>query len=87
MIWRKLCKKRVLQDTVKVSKDEKKDAVVVSGVKSKAEEEIIVFEVVEQMPEYPGGMNALQKYLMNKITSSPMKGKAGGRVMVGFYGS
>ena len=36
------------------------------------------------MTEYPGGMNALQKYLMDKITSSPMKGKAGGRVMVGF---
>ena len=79
-----IVQEKVLQDTVKVSKDEKKDAVVVSGVKSKAEEEIIVFEVVEQMPEYPGGMNALQKYLMDKITSSPMKGKAGGRVMVGF---
>ena len=79
-----IVQEKVLQDTVKVSKDEKKDAVVVSGVKSKAEEEIIVFEVVEQMPEYPGGMNALQKYLMDKIASSPMKGKAGGRVMVGF---
>ena len=76
-----IVQEKVLQDTVKVSKD---DAVVVSGVKSKAEEEIVVFEVVEQMPEYPGGMNALQKYLMDKITSSPMKGKAGGRVMVGF---
>ena len=79
-----IVQEKVLQDTVKVSKDEKKDAVVVSGVKSKAEEEIIVFEVVEQMPEYPGGMNALQKYLMDKVASSSMKGKAGGRVMVGF---
>ena len=79
-----IVQEKVLQDTVKVSKDEKKDAVVVSRVKSKAEEEIVVFEIVEQMPEYPGGMNALQKYLMDKIASSPIKGKAGGRVMVGF---
>ena len=75
---------KVLQDTVKVSKDEKKDALVVTGVKSKEEEEIVIFEVVEQMPEYPGGMSALQKYLSEKIAGSPMKGKAGGRVMVGF---
>ena len=34
------------------------------------------------MPEYPGGMSALQKYLSEKIAGSPMKGKAGGRVMV-----
>ena len=79
-----IVQEKVLQDTVKVSKDEKKDALVVSGVKSKEEEEIVIFEVVEQMPEYPGGMSALQKYLSEKIAGSPMKGKAGGRVMVGF---
>ena len=79
-----IVQEKVLQDTVKVSKDEKKDALVISGVKAKEEEEIIIFEVVEQMPEYPGGMNELQKYLVDKIASSPMKGKAGGRVMVGF---
>ena len=79
-----IVQEKVLQDTVKVSKDEKKDALVVTGVKSKGEEEIVIFEVVEQMPEYPGGMSALQKYLSEKIAGSPMKGKAGGRVMVGF---
>ena len=79
-----IVQEKVLQDTVKVSKDEKKDDWVVSGVKSKEEEEIVIFEVVEQMPEYPGGMSALQKYLSEKIAGSPMKGKAGGRVMVGF---
>ena len=79
-----IVQEKVLQDTVKVSKDEKKDALVVTGVKSKEEEEIVIFEVVEQMPEYPGGMSALQKYLSEKIAGSPMKGKAGGRVMVGF---
>ena len=79
-----IVQEKVLQDTVKVSKDEKKDDLVVSGVKSKEEEEIVIFEVVEQMPEYPGGMSALQKYLSEKIAGSPMKGKAGGRVRVGF---
>ena len=79
-----IVQEKVLQDTVKVSKDEKKDALVVTGVKSKEEEEIVIFEVVEQMPEYSGGMSALQKYLSEKIAGSPMKGKAGGRVMVGF---
>ena len=79
-----IVQEKVLQDTVKVSKDEKKDDLVVTGVKSKEEEEIVIFEVVEQMPEYPGGMSALQKYLSEKIAGSPMKGKAGGRVMVGF---
>ena len=79
-----IVQEKVLQDTVKVSKDEKKDALVVTGVKSKEEEEIVIFEVVEQMPEYPGGMSALQKYLSEKTAGSPMKGKAGGRVMVGF---
>ena len=79
-----IVQEKVLQDTVKVSKDEKKDDLVVSGVKSKEEEEIVIFEVVEQMPEYPGGMSALQKYLSEKIAGSPMKGKTGGRAMVGF---
>ena len=79
-----IVQEKVLQDTVKVSKDEKKDALVVTGVKSKEEEEIVIFEVVEQMPEYPGGMSALQKYLSEKIAGSLIKGKAGGRVMVGF---
>ena len=79
-----IVQEKVLQDTVKVSKDEKKDALVVTGVKSKEEEEIVIFEVVEQMPEYPGGMSALQKYLSEKIAGSPIKGKVGGRVMVGF---
>ena len=41
-----IVQEKVLQDTVKVSKDEKKDDLVVSGVKSKEEEEIVIFEVV-----------------------------------------
>ena len=79
-----IVQEKVLQDTVKVSKDEKRDDLVVSGVKSKEEEEIVIFEVVEQMPEYPRWYECTAKYLSEKIAGSPMKGKAGGRVMVGF---
>ncbi len=84
MIWRKLCKKKVLQDTVKVSKDEKKDDLVVSGVKSKEEEEIVIFEVVEQMPEYPGWYECTAKISVGENSWFSDEGKVGGRVMVGF---
>lgn len=58
----------------------------VSGdtVKSKENEEIIMFEVVEQMPEFPGGTEALSNYLTEQTEKSSAKGKAGGTVTVGF---
>ena len=76
----------VLQDTVKVSHGDSKAKVSAENraAKTKGNEELVVFEVVEQMPEYPGGMNALYKYLENKTKSSDVKGKAGGSVIVGF---
>ncbi len=75
-----------MQDTVKVSHSDSKAKVRAENraAKSKDNEELVVFEVVEQMPEYPGGMNALYKYLENKTESSGVKGKAGGSVIVGF---
>ena len=76
----------MLQDTVKVSHSDSKAKVRAENraAKTKGNEELVVFEVVEQMPEYPGGMNALYKYLENKTKSSDVKGKAGGSVIVGF---
>ncbi|WP_294553371.1 M56 family metallopeptidase [uncultured Bacteroides sp.] len=79
-----IVQEKVLQDTVKASKAVKKDDSKVAATEKKAEEEIVIFEVVEQMPEYPGGMDALSKYLENKVADSPMKGKAGGLVTIGF---
>lgn len=79
-----IVQEKMLQDTVRVSKVVKKDDSKVTETKKKAEEEIVIFEVVEQMPEYPGGMDALSKYLEGKVADSPMKGKAGGLVTVGF---
>lgn len=40
-----IVQEKVLQDTVKVSKDEKRDDLVVSGVKSKEEEEIVILRL------------------------------------------
>ena len=76
----------MLQDTVKLSHSDSKAKVSAENraAKTKGNEELVVFEVVEQMPEYPGGMNALYKYLENKTKSSDVKGKAGGSVIVGF---
>ena len=79
-----IVQEKVLQDTVKVSKVVKKADPKVAATKKKEEEEIVIFEVVEQMPEYPGGMDALSKYLESKVADSPMKGKAGGLVTIGF---
>ena len=79
-----IVQEKVLQDTVKASKVVKKADSKVAATEKKAEEEIVIFEVVEQMPEYPGGMDALSKYLENKVADSPMKGKAGGLVTIGF---
>lgn len=79
-----IVQEKVLQDTVRVSKVVKKDDSKVTETKKKAEDELVIFEVVEQMPEYPGGMKALSKYLEGKVADSPMKGKAGGLVTIGF---
>jgi TonB family protein len=79
-----IVQEKVLQDTVKASKVVKKADPKVVATEKKEEEEIVIFEVVEQMPEYPGGMDALSKYLESKVADSPMKGKAGGLVTIGF---
>lgn len=79
-----IVQEKVLQDTVKASKVVKKADPKVAATEKKEEEEIVIFEVVEQMPEYPGGMDALSKYLESKVADSPMKGKAGGLVTIGF---
>ncbi len=79
-----IVQEKVLQDTVKVSKAVKKADPKVAATEKKEEEEIVIFEVVEQMPEYPGGMDALSKYLESKVADSPMKSKAGGLVTIGF---
>ena len=78
-----IVQEKVLQDTVQASKVVKKaPEETVTG--KKAEKETVIFEVVEQMPEYPGGMDALKKYLESKVAESPMKGKAAGLVTIGF---
>ncbi|WP_367891795.1 TonB family protein [Bacteroides congonensis] len=79
-----IVQEKVLQDTVKASKVVKKADPKVAATEKKEEEEIVIFEVVEQMPEYPGGMDALSKYLESRVADSPMKGKAGGLVTIGF---
>ena len=79
-----IVQEKVLQDTVKASKVVKKADPKVAATEKKEEEEIVIFEVVEQMPEYPGGMDALSKYLESKVADSPMKGRAGGLVTIGF---
>ena len=79
-----IVQEKVLQDTVKASKVVKKADSKVAAAEKKEEEEIVIFEVVEQMPEYPGGMDALSRHLERKVADSPMKGKAGGLVTIGF---
>ena len=74
---------KVLKDTVKVSESEKKEETGIGGRVSE-DNEVVIFEVVEQMPEFPGGTAALSRYLKNKTESSSAKGKAGGSVTVGF---
>ena len=45
-----------------------------------------VYDVVEQMPEYPGGMGAFMEYLMQSIKypEDAMKQKVEGRVIANF---
>ena len=62
-----------------------KEALVTEPVKPK-EEENKVFEVVEQMPSFPGGMNALMDYLRKSIKYPPVAEENGiqGRVVCSF---
>ena len=62
-----------------------KEALVTEPVKPK-EEENKVFDVVEQMPSFPGGMNALMDYLRKAIKYPPVAEENGiqGRVVCTF---
>ena len=62
-----------------------KEALVTEPVKPK-EEENKVFEVVEQMPSFPGGMAALMAYLQKSIKYPPVAEENGiqGRVVCTF---
>ena len=59
---------------------------VAIGVIDKEEPDPRVFDVVEQMPNFPGGQNALMNFLMNTIKYPAEAEKAGkqGRVVVQF---
>ena len=62
-----------------------KEALVTEPVKPK-EEENKVFDVVEQMPSFPGGMSALMAYLQKSIKYPPVAEENGiqGRVVCTF---
>ena len=62
-----------------------KEVLVTEPVKPKAEENVI-FEVVEQMPTFPGGMSALMQYLSKNIKYPPVAEENGiqGRVICTF---
>ena len=47
-------------------------------VKVEDEDVKIVFEVIEQMPEFPGGVGALRKYISNKASEVYKKEKSNG---------
>lgn len=68
-----------LQD-IKVTQKE------VPMTKIKAIPDSVVFEVVEKMPEFPGGMNGLIEYLKTNVKYPEVSHKAGiqGRVIVSF---
>ena len=62
-----------------------KDAIITEPVKPR-EEENKVFEVVEQMPSFPGGSGALMQYLSKNIKYPPVAEENGiqGRVVCSF---
>lgn len=68
------------------SEDRKKDYVVVVKSKDKESKEEKVFDVVEQMPAFPGGMDEMMKYLSMNVRYPEAAKKAGlqGRVVVQF---
>ena len=68
------------------SDERKKDYVVVVKAKDKEAENEKVFNVVEHMPEFPGGMGEMMKYLSMNVRYPEAAQKAGlqGRVVVQF---
>lgn len=68
------------------SDERKKDYVVVVKSKDKEAEKMKIFDVVEHMPEFPGGMEEMMKYLSTNIRYPEAAHKAGkqGRVIVNF---
>ncbi len=68
------------------SDERKKDYVVVVKSKDKEAEKEKVFDVVEQMPEFPGGTGELMKYVSMSVRYPEKALKAGtqGRVIVNF---
>ena len=65
------------------------DELVVVGYASKdsVKDREPVFNVVEQMPSFPGGMEALMQYLAKNMRYpvEAQKNKVQGRVVVGLY--
>lgn len=57
-----------------------------ADVRLSEEEDVLVFDVVEQMPEFPGGKSALSEYLSKKTKYPPTAEEKGiqGRVIVSF---
>ena len=62
------------------------DVVVEKPVEKPVEKTEVVFQSVEQMPQFPGGEAALMKYLQSHINYPPMASENGvqGRVVVQF---
>lgn len=58
-------------ETIEINTEDKKDEVVEIAAPIEApveeEEEEVIFQVVEKMPEFPGGVQALMKYLAQNI--------------------
>lgn len=70
------------------SSTETSDDIVVVGMETETNEEINpeAFDVVEKMPEYPGGIEGLMKFLSENVRYPEAASKAGiqGRVLVNF---
>ena len=68
------------------SDERKKDYVVVVKAKDKEAEDAKAFDVVEQMPEFPGGMAEMMKFLQTtvKYPASALKDSIQGRVVATF---
>lgn len=57
-------------ETIEINTEDKGDTIVIAKpveVKEEAEEEEVVFVIVETMPDFPGGQKALFKYLSDNI--------------------
>ena len=75
---------KVKHGTVNTMQTVKRGVNEVTTNEAKGNEEMVVFDVVEKMPEFPGGLSALNKYLEDKVNSSSLKGKTGGSVIIEF---